>query len=104
MQNIGQSVLRNLWLAIPPVHEQQAIIAHVASEVRPVTEAIARLEREIELIHEYRTRLVADVVTGQLDVREAALHLPADAPPDLDVEPGDEVDDTEFNDEEVAEA
>ena len=37
---------------------------------------ISRLEREIELLREYRTRLVADVVTGKLDVREAVLHLP----------------------------
>ena len=43
---------------------------------------IARLEREIELLREYRTRLVADVVTGKLDVREAAARLPEvdDAP------------------------
>jgi type I restriction enzyme S subunit len=34
-------------------------------------------EREIELIREYRTRLIADVVTGKLDVREAASALPA---------------------------
>jgi type I restriction enzyme S subunit len=41
--------------------------------------AIDRLEREIELLREYRTRLVADVVTGKLDVREAAARLPEDA-------------------------
>ena len=41
--------------------------------------AIARLEREITLLREYRTRLVADVVTGKLDVREGARQLPAHA-------------------------
>ena len=45
--------------------------------------AISRLEREIELLREYRTRLVADVVTGKLDVREAAARLPDEAPPDV---------------------
>jgi type I restriction enzyme S subunit len=47
---------------------------------------ITRLEREIELLREYRTRLVADVVTGKLDVREAAARLPevADEPEALD--------------------
>jgi type I restriction enzyme, S subunit len=40
---------------------------------------ITRLEREIELLREYRTRLVADVVTGKLDVREAAARLPEEA-------------------------
>ena len=36
------------------------------------------LDREIDLLREYRTRLVADVVTGTLDVREAAARLPDD--------------------------
>jgi type I restriction enzyme S subunit len=36
-------------------------------------------EREIELLREYRTRLIADVVTGKLDVREAAAALPDEA-------------------------
>ena len=40
------------------------------------------VEREIELLREYRTRLVADVVTGKLDVREAAAQLPEEAAPD----------------------
>jgi hypothetical protein len=38
---------------------------------------LARAEREIELLREYRTRLVADVVTGKLDVRAAAAKLPS---------------------------
>ena len=42
--------------------------------------ASTRLEREIELLREYRTRLVADVVTGKLDVREAAARLPETKP------------------------
>ena len=39
--------------------------------------SIARTEREIALMQEYRTRLTVDLVTGKLDVREAAAHLPA---------------------------
>ena len=38
---------------------------------------------QVELLQEYRTRLIADVVTGKLDVREAAAQLP-----DGDDEPG----------------
>jgi type I restriction enzyme, S subunit len=41
-----------------------------------VSEAINRLRNEIELLDEYRTRLIADVVTGKLDVRDAASSLP----------------------------
>ncbi len=47
--------------------------------------SIARTEREIALMQEYRTRLTADLVTGKLDVREAAAHLPA--PPAAPGEP-----------------
>jgi type I restriction enzyme S subunit len=46
-----------------------AICAELDAEVAQFKEATSRLEREIELLREYRTRLVADVVTGKLDVR-----------------------------------
>ena len=52
-----------------------------ATSTRPPTidAAIDGARREIELLREYRTRLIADVVTGKLDVREAAAALPAEA-------------------------
>ena len=37
--------------------------------------AITRARRQIELVQEYRTKLIADVVTGKLDVREAAAQM-----------------------------
>lgn len=79
MQNIGQPVLKNLWLSMPPVHEQTAILTHVTKETGPLDTAITRTEREIALMQEYRTRLTADLVTGKLDVREAASKLPEPA-------------------------
>jgi type I restriction enzyme S subunit len=62
----------------PPLNEQQVIIEGLRRVSVPVTTAITRLEREITLLREYRTRLVADVVTGKLDVRPAARQLPAE--------------------------
>jgi len=59
-----------------PRSEQEGIVAYVAVETAALTTAIARTEREIALMQEYRTRLTADLVTGKLDVREAAAHLP----------------------------
>jgi type I restriction enzyme S subunit len=67
---------------LPGVDEQNRILSRLNDELRPVNVAISRLEREIELLREYRTRLVADVVTGKRDVRAAALLLPDEAPPD----------------------
>ena len=63
--------------------EQRAILDSLAVETKELAQVIARTQREIELIREYRTRLVADVVTGKLDVRGVALHdqIPEDDMP-----------------------
>ncbi|MBK8362001.1 MAG: hypothetical protein IPL15_24845 [Comamonadaceae bacterium] len=65
-----------IHVALPPVDEQAAILAGLDDELSGVNTAISRLHREIDLLREYRTRLVADVVTGKLDVRAAAALLP----------------------------
>jgi type I restriction enzyme S subunit len=65
-----------LPVILPPYLEQQKIMDSVAAQTERLTIAIDRYEREITLLREYRTRLVADLVTGKLDVREMALSLP----------------------------
>ena len=65
-----------LVIPIPPPPEQTAIVAHLDKLTSDIDVAIAHTRREIELLEEYRTRLIADVVTGKLDVREAAANLP----------------------------
>ncbi len=57
----------------------------------------------IELLREYRTRLVADVVTGKLDVREAAKGLPKEAIAEDAVDETTDVADEELGDEEALE-
>jgi type I restriction enzyme S subunit len=69
-------LLQNFPTPIPTPEEQQVIVAWIEREAAPLNTAIARTEREIALMQEYRTRLTADVVTGKLDVRPAAAHLP----------------------------
>jgi type I restriction enzyme S subunit len=54
---------------LPPIEEQKAICRWIANECQPLDEAIARAEDEIKLIREYRDRLIADAVTGQVDLR-----------------------------------
>ena len=72
--NVDQ--IKNFQLALPPLDEQKAIVNHISRECGTINTAIARTEREIALMQEYRTRLTADVVTGKLDVRPAASRLP----------------------------
>jgi type I restriction enzyme S subunit len=63
-------------LICPPAQEQQAILERITVETAASDRAIASAQREIDLFSEYRTRLIADLVTGKLDVREAAARLP----------------------------
>jgi type I restriction enzyme, S subunit len=73
-------------IIIPPKDEQQLILDSIAVETSALTTAIARTNREIALMQEYRTRLTADIVTGKLDVRAAAAKLP-DLPVETTNEP-----------------
>ncbi len=69
----------NLVLPLPPLPEQEAIERFLKSELEILNIAVAHTEREIGLLREYRTRLIADVVTGKLDVHGVALQLPEEA-------------------------
>jgi type I restriction enzyme S subunit len=77
---------------LPPIEEQINIVDGIARATSELNSAITRYEREIELLREYRTRLTADVVTGKLDVREAAKSLPAESPEDISGSPLDSTD------------
>ena len=68
--------LYDIRLPLPPEEEQQSIIRWIKSIGAQVARNTAIGEREIALLHEYRTRFITDVVTGKLDVREAAAALP----------------------------
>ena len=66
----------------PPRAEQDAIVEYIARTMTTTEVDAARTRRQVDLMNEYRTRLIADVVTGQLDVRDAAdkLTAPLDKP------------------------
>lgn len=101
--------VKSFRVVLPPRCEQEAIVEHVQKSLAKVDGAIVAASREIDLIREYRTRLIADVVTGQLDVRGVAATLPATPdltgvgkemlPMDMDEEASDEDDPTDPEDE-----
>ena len=76
MENLNAGVVARQRIPLPPISEQEKIVVFISLETDKVNTAISRLEREIELLREYRTRLISDVVTGKLDVRAAAATLP----------------------------
>ena len=92
----------NFFIPLPPIREQIRINEDLKSRLAGVNTAVSRLERQIELLHEYRTRLVADVVTGKLDVRDAAVRLPDEVLPDTAEDDADLSDETEPGDDEIA--
>jgi type I restriction enzyme S subunit len=63
-------------IPVPPVNEQVAIVNFYNDATADADRIIDRTQREISLLREYRARLIADVVTGKLDVRAAAAKLP----------------------------
>ena len=73
---LPQTAIKSIWLPIAPPPEQAAIVDFLGETTTKADNAITRARRQIELLREYRSRLIADVVTGKLDVRAAAAALP----------------------------
>ena len=76
VMHIYSSQLKYMRIMLPPLEEQAAIAAYLDKATVAIDTAIDRTCRQIELMEEYRTRLISDVVTGKVDVREAATQLP----------------------------
>ena len=87
MVKLSQGHIKGWRILLPPLREQALIVDYLDQISRKWKRSTTELEKQIDLIREYRTRLIADVVTGKLDVRSVPL-------PDLDEtgEP-DDVDD-----------
>ena len=78
--------LFDIRLPVPPVGEQKEIVDVLQGAAADIDSAIDHSHRQIELLREYRTRLIADVVTGKLDVREEADRLPDEAEKPVPIE------------------
>ena len=72
--------LRRHRFVFPCADEQAAIARYLDAATASIDRAIELTRRQMALLREYRTRLIADVVTGKLDVREAASDLPETDP------------------------
>lgn len=64
--------LRNVWVALPPIAEQRAIVQTLNERIVQFETLFAEAQRAIDLLQERRTALISAAVTGQIDVREAA--------------------------------
>jgi type I restriction enzyme S subunit len=68
-QRVPLGFVKNFQVALPPLEEQDRILQWLRTATAEQDTAIERIRSEIALIREYRDRLIADVVTGQIDVR-----------------------------------
>lgn len=75
-KKLDTDALMNVRVAVPSLAIQESLSARIASEGATTRVAATRARSEITLLQEFRTRLIADVVTGQVDVRAIAASLP----------------------------
>jgi type I restriction enzyme S subunit len=61
-------VFGNQYLTIPPLDEQQAIVAYIEEKCKKIDKLASELQSEIDYLKEYKQRLIADCVTGQVKV------------------------------------
>lgn len=72
-QSIGYKDIRELLMFVPPLEEQQEILDAIKRESASSLPCYNKLEEEITVLQELRTRLISDVVTGQIDVRDVEI-------------------------------
>lgn len=75
MESLRRPVLAAFPVAVPPAREQQRIVGRIEAENARAGAAMLIAQREIELLKEFRDRLIADVVTGKISVVEVSASL-----------------------------
>ncbi len=95
----GQALRYANFVQIPlprvPIGEQRAIASFLDKVLAEAGGKVHRLQSEVSLLREYRTRLIADVVTGKLDVREWAARLPDEIEAPEDIGQADAIEDSD---------
>lgn len=69
LQNLSNTNFYKVYTVYPPYEEQCAIVAEVQKIENEMQAIISTISKEIEILHEFKTRLISDVVTGRIDVR-----------------------------------
>jgi len=83
--------LKRIYTAVPTIEEQQQIVSYIEKETNKLNKTIATIEKEIALVEEYKTALIAEAVTGKIVVRDFEI------PETLEVEPYEELEEEELS-------
>lgn len=99
-EGLASDAIRALPIVLPPLDLQRQIVERLGEQTGNLVRLLHHTERQIDLIREYRTRLISDVVTGKVDVRGLAEGLEYEPiePEDLsdDIDSGDMPEDDEL--------
>lgn len=79
------STLKDVFFIVPPITEQLQIVLHIKKETDKLDKTISTIEKEIALTQEYKTVLIAEAVTGKIDIRDFEI------PTSIEVEPYEEL-------------
>ena len=83
-------MLKDTFILIPPISEQDMIVAHLDTECAKIDGLIEKMEAKIEQLHDMKKSLVADAVTGKIDVRGITIPEYEYVDEDADIESDDE--------------
>jgi type I restriction enzyme, S subunit len=72
MTGLNSEIISNLQLVIPPINEQHEVVEYLDKALSRIDQTIQKIEEKITLMEEYKKSLIHHVVTGKVDVREAA--------------------------------
>ena len=67
--------LKTIYTFLPPLPEQHQIVSYIEQETFKIDTTISHIEKEIALVEEYKTALIAEAVTGKIDVRNYELGI-----------------------------
>lgn len=70
MSGLNSKIVKSLYIPLPQIAEQQQIIDFIRKETTKINQTITTIEKEITLVEEYKTALIAEAVTGKIDLRD----------------------------------
>ena len=70
MNGLNSKIIKALFIPLHPLNEQKEIQLFIKDETEKINITISTIEKEIALTQEYRTALIADAVTGKIDVSD----------------------------------
>ena len=90
----------SIYFPVPTLFEQQEILHYIEYEISIYDKQISNIQKQIDLLREYRTRMISDVVTGQIDVRGVQIpdYVPEEDVPENEDDSEEEIEEETEND------